>query len=54
MQVIQNNQVDIKELLADMEDEGITVSVIALGSRADSDSPFLIDIANRGRGRIFH
>jgi hypothetical protein len=42
-----------KELLADMEDEGMTVSVIALGARGDSDAPFLIDIANRGRGRIF-
>ena len=42
-----------KELLADMEDEGMTVSVIALGARDNSDSPFLIDIANRGRGRIF-
>ena len=42
-----------KELLADMEDEGMTVSVIALGERTDVDSPFLIDIANRGRGRIF-
>ncbi|WDE96384.1 VWA domain-containing protein [Lentisphaera profundi] len=42
-----------KELLSDMNDEGMTVSVIALGTREDSDAPFLIDIAKRGKGRVF-
>jgi len=42
-----------QELLATMERQGITVSVIGLGSDADSDAAFLADVARRGHGRIF-
>lgn len=42
-----------KELLAEMTGQGATVSVIGLGSAADSDAAFLEDVAARGKGRIF-
>ena len=42
-----------KQLIQEMNDNGGTVTVIALGTRADSDAKFLEDIAARGKGRIF-
>jgi len=42
-----------RELLAEMASEGGTVSVIGLGTRRDVDAAFLVDIAERGSGRIF-
>lgn len=39
-------------LLEKLEAIGITVSVIGLGSEADSDAVFLKDVAARGKGRI--
>ena len=40
-------------LLAEMTQEGATVSVIGLGSDTDPDAAFLKDVARRGNGRIF-
>jgi Mg-chelatase subunit ChlD len=42
-----------KELLARCTKAGISVSVIALGTKKDRDSEFLIDVAKRGEGRVF-
>jgi len=42
-----------RELLAEMREDGGSVSVIGLGSRNDVDGDFLVDIAERGSGRIF-
>ncbi len=42
-----------KKLLAEVTKEGGTVSVIALGTRSDSDAKLLEDIATLGNGRIF-
>lgn len=42
-----------RELLEAYEREGITVSVIGLGTRADKDAALLDDVARRGGGRIF-
>lgn len=42
-----------KELLAEMNREGATVSVIGLGTRKDPDAAFIEDIASRGKGRMF-
>lgn len=42
-----------RELLETYEREGITVSVIGLGTRGDKDAALLEDIARRGGGRIF-
>jgi len=42
-----------KKLIETMVDEGVTVSVIGLGTPADVDAQFLEDIAKRGNGRIF-
>lgn len=42
-----------KELIAEMQKEGCTVSVIGLGTPKDSDAAFLKDIAKRGMGRCF-
>jgi len=42
-----------KELLAEMDREGCTVSVIGLGTPKDSDAAFLKDVAKRGKGRCF-
>ncbi len=44
---------DYKRLLAEMTKEGATVSVIALGTKTDSDAKFLEDVARLGKGRIF-
>lgn len=44
---------DYKRLLTEMKKEGATVSVIALGTKADPDAKLLEDIAKRGDGRIF-
>jgi Mg-chelatase subunit ChlD len=41
------------QLLADFEKSGVTVSVIALGTEADSDAKLLKDIAERGKGQIY-
>jgi len=41
-----------RELLEVMLVEGVTVSVIGLGTDRDSDADFLKDIAHRGEGRI--
>ncbi|MEM7011489.1 MAG: VWA domain-containing protein, partial [Verrucomicrobiota bacterium] len=43
-----------KQLIQEMTDNGGTVTVIALGTRADADAKFLDDIAARGKGRIFY
>ena len=40
-------------LLREMAKEGITVSVIGLGSPNDSGAKFLTDVADLGKGRIF-
>lgn len=42
-----------EDLLAEVTANGGTVSVIALGTRADHDAAFLEDVAKRGNGRIF-
>ena len=44
---------DYRRLLAEMTKEGCTVSVIGLGTKADSDAKLLEDIAKLGNGRIF-
>jgi hypothetical protein len=44
---------DYKALLAEMVAQGVTVSVIALGTPGDTDAKFLEDVAARGNGRIF-
>jgi len=42
-----------KSLIAEMTANGGTISVIALGTRADADAAFLEDIAKLGKGRLF-
>lgn len=42
-----------EELIDEITKEGGTVSVIALGTRADADARLLEDIATRGKGRLF-
>ncbi|WP_367872855.1 VWA domain-containing protein [Luteolibacter sp. Populi] len=44
---------DYKRLLAEMQKEGATVSVIGLGTPKDVDSALIEDIAKRGGGRVF-
>jgi hypothetical protein len=44
---------DYINLLDEMTTAGASVSVIALGTKADSDAQFLEDVAKRGKGRIF-
>jgi hypothetical protein len=44
---------DYKRLIAEMVAQGVTISVIGLGSEIDSDAAFLRDVAERGNGRIF-
>jgi uncharacterized membrane protein len=44
---------DYVNLLAEMQKEKCTVSVIGLGSEKDHDADFLKDVARRGGGRIF-
>ena len=43
---------DYIKLLADYRKQGITVSVVGMGSEKDSDAALLIDVAKRGGGRI--
>ena len=42
-----------KVLLATAESKGITVSVIGLGTKTDSDAVFLMDVAKRGNGLAY-
>lgn len=42
-----------KNYLAEMLKEGITLSIIALGSRSDSDAALLEDMSEHARGRLF-
>lgn len=42
-----------RDLLADMQAEGATVSVIGLGTRSDPDAALLEEIARLGGGRVF-
>lgn len=42
-----------KDILKKCNAEGITVSVIGLGKKSDSDGPLLEDIARLGKGRCF-
>jgi Mg-chelatase subunit ChlD len=42
-----------KQLLDTIAPLGITVSVIGLGTEADSDANFLKDVARRGKGRFY-
>lgn len=42
-----------RELIESMLADGATVSVIALGTRADKDARLLEDIADRGDGRVY-
>ncbi|MCB1233487.1 MAG: VWA domain-containing protein, partial [Verrucomicrobiae bacterium] len=44
---------DYKRLVDEIVKAGGTISVIGLGTRADSDAAFIEDIAKRGNGRIF-
>lgn len=44
---------DYQNLIREMTGNGVTVSVIGLGTKRDSDAAFLEDIAKRGNGRIF-
>ncbi len=44
---------DYKNLLAEMQKEGATVSVIGLGTPADVDAKLIEDIGKRGGGRVF-
>lgn len=44
---------DYKNLIAEMRDQGTTVSVIGLGGRNGADAKLLEDIAGLGGGRIF-
>lgn len=44
---------DYVNLLAEMQKEKCTVSVIGMGTEKDKDSEFLKDVARRGGGRIF-
>ncbi|NBB83246.1 MAG: VWA domain-containing protein, partial [Alphaproteobacteria bacterium] len=41
------------QLLDKLGDAGITVSVIGLGTKSDTDAELLRDIAQRGNGRVF-
>jgi hypothetical protein len=42
-----------RTLLEEITGKGGSVSVIALGTRADQDADLLVDIAERGKGRLF-
>ena len=44
---------DYRDLIATLTADGGTVSVIALGTRADKDARLLEDIADRGNGRVY-
>lgn len=42
-----------QKLIADMRQDGITISVIGMGQNTDSGGHFLSDVARLGEGRIF-
>ena len=42
-----------KELLGTAEANGITVSVVGLGTKSDCDAAFLMDVAKRGKGMAY-
>ena len=42
-----------RTLLEKATQAGITVSAIALGTESDTDAPFLMDVARRGKGEIY-
>jgi len=44
---------DYKKLIAEMTSEGASISVIGLGTNADTDAALCEDIAKLGNGRIF-
>jgi hypothetical protein len=44
---------DYRNLIQEMAAQGISISVIGLGTEEDADAPLLADIATRGKGRIF-
>ena len=44
---------DYQRTVADLVAEGVSVSVIGMGSRKDSDAALLEEIAGRGNGRIY-
>lgn len=44
---------DYENLIAEMVAQGVSISVIGLGSDTDVDADFLRDIARRGNGRVF-
>jgi uncharacterized membrane protein len=44
---------DYERTIADLVKEKVTVSVIGMGSRADSDAKLLEEVARRGNGRIY-
>src|SRR5690606_13356300 len=44
---------DYQRLIEEMREEGVTISVIGLGTDRDADADLLKDIAARGGGRIF-
>ncbi len=44
---------DYRETIEALVDQNVTVSVIGMGSRADSDAKLLEEIAARGNGRIY-
>ncbi len=44
---------EYKQLLAELAQKKVTVSVIGLGKETDSDAAFLKDVAARGGGRVF-
>lgn len=44
---------DYLRTIAELTSQNVTISVIGMGSRADSDARLLEEIANRGNGRIY-
>lgn len=44
---------DYLRIIGDLTQQNITVSVIGMGTRGDSDAKLLEEIANRGNGRIY-
>ena len=47
------NPADYRQLLAEAEKSGITVSVVGLGTESDTDAELLREIAKLGKGRVF-
>lgn len=44
---------DYARTLSELTSKGVTVSVIGMGARSDSDADLLVDVAQRGNGRIY-